>query len=75
MTERLQMVGTADLLAVGVSRIQSKDRNTRPPNGDIGTHTNGFSNTMDTAHDHEPFTERDLALALSRSHLAVPTQG
>jgi hypothetical protein len=24
-----------------------------------------------SAHDHEPFTEHDLSLALTRSHLAV----
>lgn len=26
------------------------------------------------AHDHQPFTEEDLALAMQRSHLVVPTQ-
>lgn len=25
-----------------------------------------------TAHDHQPFTEQDLSLALQRTHLAVP---
>lgn len=28
--------------------------------------------TLNTAHDHQPFTEQELARALQRSHLTVP---
>lgn len=65
----------ADLKAVGISRVQSRDQGNRPrpknmelPNGKSGTTDRALS----TAHDHQPFTEHDLALALSRSHLSVP---
>ncbi|EME47827.1 hypothetical protein DOTSEDRAFT_124512 [Dothistroma septosporum NZE10] len=78
--------GDDDVGNVGMSRVQSKDHGmaSRPrtsegqPNGSASGNTNGLPNliqTLSTAHDHHPFTEKDLALALQRSHLAVPTQG
>jgi len=75
----IEQDGDDDIANVGVSRVQSKDRVTKPPNGATEQSTDGLTQAAgtihDTAHDHEPFTEHDLALALSRSHLAVPAQG
>lgn len=72
----IQEVDVANLKAVGISRVQSKDHNHRarpnnlePPNEHS---SGGIEKTLSTAHDHQPFTEHDLALALSRSHLSVP---
>ncbi|PPJ50658.1 hypothetical protein CBER1_05268 [Cercospora berteroae] len=73
--------GDDDVHNVGLSRVQSKDQRyqplERPRTADSGTagHANNLAKTMSTAHDHQPFTEQDLALALHRSHLAVPAQG
>lgn len=83
--------GDDDVGNVGMSRVQSKDHVivSRPrtseglPNGTANGLANGVPNgipngltqTLSTAHDHRPFTEGDFALALQRSHLAVPTQG
>lgn len=79
---RLELVNRrsfADPRIVGISRVQSyegKKVDERPqtaedkPNGHLGLAT-----TMSTAHDHQPFTEEQLALAMQRSHLAVPAQG
>lgn len=65
----------ANSQAVGISRVQSRDhsyrarpKNLEPPNGQ----KDSIERALSTAHDHQPFTEHDLALALSRSHLAVP---
>lgn len=63
--------GDDDIGNVGVSRIQSKDRTEERADP---TNINGLAKTMSTAHDHQPFTEQELALAMSRSHLAVPAQ-
>lgn len=43
-------------------------------NGRSNGHPNGTYPPI-TAHDHQPFTEDELSLALKRSHLAVPAQG
>ncbi|KJY01613.1 hypothetical protein TI39_contig285g00058 [Zymoseptoria brevis] len=67
--------------AVGLSRVQSKDMayKSRPTSMDAraeqerdGAQYHGMDTTLSTAHDHHPFTEQELALALSRSHLSVP---
>lgn len=79
---------TDDGIAVGLSRVHSHDYAQPPkvdisrPTSSSGQdkrsdtpqdHMNGLSQTATiTAHDHQPFTEHDLALALKRSHLAVP---
>lgn len=44
------------------------------PNGHANGHPKG-SLPPSTAHDHQPFSEDELALALKRSHLAVPAHG
>lgn len=59
-----------------MSRVQSHERNPlsrprSPPNGYLGQPLQ--ANSIQ-AHDHEPFTEEQLALALKRSHLTVPAQ-
>lgn len=47
-----------------------------PPKMEVnGQQMPNLGQTMSTAHDHQPFTEQELALALQRSHLAVPAQG
>ncbi|KAF2206515.1 hypothetical protein CERZMDRAFT_89263 [Cercospora zeae-maydis SCOH1-5] len=72
--------GDDDVANVGLSRVQSKEQRyqplERPRTADSSTNgqTNGLTKTYSTAHDHQPFTEQDLALALHRSHLAVPVQ-
>jgi hypothetical protein len=48
-----------------------------PHGGYLGEPPNQFlSGPHDSvqAHDHHPFTEQELALALKRSHLTVPVQ-
>lgn len=69
-----------DAVAVGLSRVQSRDRVpvSRPmtaedhePNGLSNGASNGLYKTG-TAADHHPFTENDLALAMKQSHLEVP---
>lgn len=66
---------------VGLSRVQSRDRDmpmSRPLTAeDKPPRQNGGGPpfpSMSTAHDHQPFSEHDLALAMHRSHLAVPTR-
>lgn len=44
------------------------------PSGLVVPHVNGISKTI-TAHDHRPFTEAELVLAMKRSQLALSTQG
>ncbi|KAM3422666.1 hypothetical protein BST61_g154 [Cercospora zeina] len=68
--------GDDDVANVGLSRVQSKEQRyqplERPRTAD--SNTGGLTKTYSTAYDHRPFTEQDLALALHRSHLAVPVQ-
>jgi hypothetical protein len=76
----------ANFCLVGMSRVQSHERyplsrqrslNERPPAGYIGDSLNkSMTSHHDSiqAHDHHPFTEQELALALKRSHLTVPGQ-
>ena len=68
---------------VGMSRVQSYDRKapSRPlsMDGKSNGHMNGSIAAAALppqiqAYDHQPFSEHDLALALKRSHLDVPTQ-
>ncbi|KXT08849.1 hypothetical protein AC579_1482 [Pseudocercospora musae] len=79
-TEAENSDGDDDVHNVGMSRVGSKDRNPptlSPPRTADGPndlalpHMNGISKTI-TAHDHQPFTEAELALAINRSHLPVP---
>ncbi|KAF2160930.1 hypothetical protein M409DRAFT_28536 [Zasmidium cellare ATCC 36951] len=83
--------GDDDVANVGLSRVHSRDHAHPPktaeasrPQSSAGEkrsdtpqdQMNSLSQSHTiTAHDHQPFTEHDLALALKRSHLAVPTQG
>jgi hypothetical protein len=77
----------ANFYPVGMSRVQSHERyplsrqrslNERPPpSGYLGDSLNKSSTSHHDsiqAHDHHPFTEQELALALKRSHLTVPGQ-
>lgn len=71
---------------VGMSRVHSHDRNPlsrprsvaeNPHGGYLGQPPNqqlGGPHDSIQAHDHLPFTEQELALALKRSHLTVPVQ-
>ncbi|KAK4504618.1 hypothetical protein PRZ48_002579 [Zasmidium cellare] len=83
--------GDDDVANVGLSRVHSIDHahprkeaeESRPQSsaGEKRSDTpqdqmNSLSQSHTiTAHDHQPFTEHDLALALKRSHLTVPAQG
>jgi len=70
--------GDDDVANVGLSRVQSRDQGavSRPRTAEDKDRANGIPNdlykTHSTAHDHQPFTEQDLHLALQRSHLQVP---
>ncbi|KAK6428907.1 hypothetical protein LTR95_014945 [Oleoguttula sp. CCFEE 5521] len=88
LSVEIENEGDDDVANVGLSRVQSRDRNPRsrvgsthrsrqrtaehvtpvPPPNELG---HSLYKPM-TAHDHQPFSEHDLALALNRSHLAVP---
>ncbi|SMQ54642.1 unnamed protein product [Zymoseptoria tritici ST99CH_1A5] len=77
----MEQEGDDDVGNVGLSRVQSKDMayKSRPTSMDVraeqerdGAQYHGMDTTLSTAHDHHPFTEQELALALSRSHLSVP---
>lgn len=64
---------------VGLSRVQSRERPAlSPPKTAEGKQSNGIPNglhkTRSTAHDHQPFTEHELALAMQRTRLEVPAQ-
>ncbi|KAK5128856.1 hypothetical protein LTR85_000189 [Meristemomyces frigidus] len=78
LSTEVEAEGDDDVTNVGISRVQSRDRAvpiSRPMTADDGPpHQKGAAYpSMSTAHDHQPFSEHDLALALQRSHLAVPT--
>ncbi|KAK4545383.1 hypothetical protein LTR36_003563 [Oleoguttula mirabilis] len=87
LSTEVEAEGDDDVTNVGISRVQSRDRAiptiSRPltAGDDIPPHQqNGGCGgggpvypSMSTAHDHQPFSEHDLVLALQRSHLAVPT--
>lgn len=61
--------GDDDVGNVGLSRVQSHDQ---PPKSRPHTADGRPYPGMSTAYDHQPFSEQELALALQRSHLAVP---
>nr|POE85189.1 hypothetical protein CFP56_67347 [Quercus suber] len=66
--------GDDDVANVGLSRMQSHDKSASlNPQTTGEVRTNGIPAIMNTAHDHQTFTEEDLALAIKRTHLAVPT--
>lgn len=69
------LLDVANAIAVGLSRVQSRER--APPRSDgLGEPRASDGNVppkMSTAHDHEPFSEQELNLALQRTHLAVPS--
>ncbi|EMC92407.1 hypothetical protein BAUCODRAFT_287697 [Baudoinia panamericana UAMH 10762] len=68
--------GDDDVANVGLSRVQSREQppaKSRPRTAE-DRRLSVQPYNMVTAHDHEYFSEQDLALALQRSHLAVPTQ-
>ena len=68
-------LGGANGNAVGLSRVQSRERAPQRAEG-VGEALASESNVppkMNTAHDHEPFSEQELNLALQRTHLAVPS--
>ena len=74
----------ANIHPVGMSRVQSHERyplsrqrslNEKPTAVYVDDSLNkSMSSHHDSiqAHDHHPFTEQELALALKRSHLTVP---
>ncbi|CZT23556.1 uncharacterized protein RCC_09270 [Ramularia collo-cygni] len=76
LSTEIEQEGDDDVGNVGISRVQSRDQSHkgRPKNLELpnAQQAGSIEKALETAHDHQPFTEHDLALALSRSHLAVP---
>lgn len=78
LTTQTEQEGDDDVGNVGLSRVHSKDaprlkvsdgeQANAQPNGQA----NGLHKTMSTAHDHQPFSEEDLAHAMQRFRLEVP---
>lgn len=75
--------GDDDVTNVGLSRVNSNTAALPfpPPTATTMSETSPRKSTQQRyekgttiAHDHQPFTEEDLALAMSRSHLVVPTR-
>jgi len=90
LSTEVEQEGDDDVGNVGISRVQSRDHNYRataaaaaaarpksPPEAlsPKSGQNDSIEKALSTAHDHQPFTEHDLALALSKSHLAVPATG
>ena len=68
----------ANNIAVGLSRAQSREQvptKSRPRTADNIPPDCSDCFGSGTAHDHRPFSEHELTLALQRSHLAVPARG
>ena len=86
LSTEVEQEGDDDVFNVGMSRVHSHDRNPlsrprsvaeNPHGGYLGQPPNqqlGGPHDSIQAHDHLPFTEQELALALKRSHLTVPVQ-
>lgn len=77
LSTEIEAEGDDDVHNVGLSRVQSRDNQykSRPRTADDPPkRPRETVPIMSTAHDHQPFTEQELALALQRSHLAVPAQ-
>ncbi|KAK5726756.1 hypothetical protein LTR15_002645 [Elasticomyces elasticus] len=73
LSPEVEAEGDDDVGNVGLSRVQSRDHHpmkSRPRTADMPPDGDYFSTI--TAHDHEPFSEHEITLALQRSHLAVP---
>lgn len=69
-----EVEGDDDVHNVGLSRVQSYDQKpvmSRPMTAENTRANMGYFPAV-TAHDHLPFSEHELALAMQRSHLAVP---
>lgn len=75
LSPELEQYGDDDVANVGGSHLRTRGRDLpSPPRTAAGMSGSSLSPPMSTAHDHQPFSEADLALALNRSHLAVPAQ-
>lgn len=85
LSTEVEQEGDDDVFNVGMSRVQSHERNplsrqrSLNQNPHAATHlgvppNQRLSGQADSvqAHDHHPFTEQELALALKKSHLTVP---
>ncbi|GAB7341896.1 hypothetical protein MBLNU457_g0206t1 [Dothideomycetes sp. NU457] len=80
LSTEVEQEGDDDVTNVGLSRVNSNNRPavelSQPPSptkADSG-HVSGIrgGKTGMPGYDHRPFSEEDLALAIKRSHLAVP---
>ncbi|KAK3067672.1 hypothetical protein LTR53_015321 [Teratosphaeriaceae sp. CCFEE 6253] len=75
LSTEVEAEGDDDVHNVGLSRVQSRELNaakSRPRTAAEMPPSDNYFGTI-TAHDHQPFSEHDLNLAMQRSHLAVPT--
>ncbi|KAK0857780.1 hypothetical protein LTS02_010100 [Friedmanniomyces endolithicus] len=78
LSTEVEADGDDDVTNVGLSRAQSREQvptKSRPRTADnIPPDCSDYFGSG-TAHDHRPFSEHELTLALQRSHLAVPARG
>ncbi|KAK0276219.1 hypothetical protein LTR35_010542 [Friedmanniomyces endolithicus] len=78
LSTEVEAEGDDDVTNVGLSRAQSREQvptKSRPRTAeDIPPDCSDYIGSG-TAHDHRPFSEHELTLALQRSHLAVPARG
>ncbi|KAK0939689.1 hypothetical protein LTR29_008683 [Friedmanniomyces endolithicus] len=78
LSTEVEADGDDDVTNVGLSRAQSREQvptKSRPRTAeDIPPDCSEYFGSG-TAHDHRPFSEHELTLALQRSHLAVPARG
>ncbi|QIW96180.1 hypothetical protein AMS68_001698 [Peltaster fructicola] len=75
LSPEVEQYGDDDVANVGGSHLRGRERDLpSPPRTAAALSSNNLSPTRGTARDHQPFSEDDLALAMKRSHLTVPTQ-
>ncbi|TKA81024.1 hypothetical protein B0A55_02486 [Friedmanniomyces simplex] len=76
LSTEVEADGDDDVTNVGLSRVQSREQphpaKSKPRTADEMPPNSGHYYSPVTAHDHQPFSEHELTLAMQRSHLAVP---
>ncbi|GAB7361902.1 hypothetical protein MBLNU230_g1940t1 [Neophaeotheca triangularis] len=75
LTTEPEAEGDDDVTNVGLSRVQSRDKENVPLSRQRTAEDENKMNGIHTvAHDHQPFSQQDLELAMRKTHLAPPTQ-
>lgn len=75
LSVEVEAEGDDDVSNVGLSRVNSREMRQSSPPKTNGAPPQSQNINGIVAQDHHPFSEEDLALAMKRSHLAVPTRG